>query len=344
MDEGSGADDSVARVIVHQALMPLVGATIGVAVGTGRWDLSAVGTGLAVTGALALFAAVDRAFLEPRVQRIGLDWLRLETEMVVSVVGHVAGALLALLVCGRLFGFRVELKTSWLLLAGIVLAFPIFHGAEMGLRYYRQLRERERKEQELQSLATEAELRALKAQMSPHFLFNALNTIAALIDTQPGLAEASVERLAALLRYVLASGERGLVSLGEELGFVEHYLEIERARFGDRLRVFREIDDRALAVRVPSLIMQPLVENAVRHGHADDGTIRVELGADWSADKVRVWVADQGPGMPAGYRIGDGSGHGLRIADERLRKTYGHGLVLEQNSPTGTRVVVAIPA
>lgn len=335
--------DSPGRAIVHQVLMPLVGASVGVAVATGRWDLSALATGLAVTGALALFWALDRRLIEPQVRRIRRDWLRLETEMVVSVIGHVLGALLALLVCGQLFHFRVELDTSWLLMVGIVLGFPIFHGAELGLRYYRQLREKELAEQELRALTVEAELRALKAQMSPHFLFNALNTIAALIHTQPEVAETSVERLAAMLRYVLASSERGQVSLQQELSFVGDYLEIERARFGERLHVDQEIDPRALPVQVPSLILQPLVENAVQHGRSDDGRIMVDICAEWAQDFVTVRIEDQGRGMPADFRIGDGPGHGLRIVNERLRRMYGQELVLERNEPSGARAVVAIP-
>ena len=335
--------DRLARTIVHQILTPFVGATIGVAYATGRWDLSAVGTGLAVTGALALFWKLDRAFVYPHLQRIPQDWLRLETEMFVSVAGHLLGALLALVVCGYLFGFSVEPTTAWLLLVAIVLAFPILHGAQMGLRYYRQLGDTERVEQELRTLATEAELKALMAQMSPHFFFNALNTIAALIHTDPALAESSVERLAKMFRYVLASTDRGQVSLEEELAFVNDYLEIEGARFGERLRVTREIDAGSLSIPVPSLILQPLVENAVQHGYGDDGSIALDICVESVDDGVSITIADRGPGMPPAYHIGDGSGHGLRNVDERLRKMYGRGLEVKANEPRGVVVLVRIP-
>jgi sensor histidine kinase YesM len=335
--------DKLSRALVHRVFSPLIGSTIAVAFATGRWDLSALGTGLAITGAIELFWRLDRAFIYPHLKRIPQDWLRMEMELFVSVAGHLLGALLALVACGYIFGFEVTPTASWLLLVGIIMVFPILHGAEMALGYYRQLREKERMEQELRSLATQAELKALKAQIDPHFLFNTLNTIAALIHTDPTQAEATVERLAQMFRYVLAGSERGQVPLEEELAFVDDYLEIERARFGERLQVTREIDPRALSVPVPSLILQPLVENAVRHGHGDDGGIALDIRVESVDEGVRITVADRGPGMPTGYRIGDGPGYGLRNVDERLRKTYGRGLEVRANEPRGTAVTICVP-
>jgi signal transduction histidine kinase len=328
---------------VHRVFSPFVGSAIAVAYATGRWDLSAIGTGLAITGTLALFWRLDRAFIYPRLQRIPQDWLRMEAEMFVSVAGHLMGASLALIACGYVFGFDVAPTTSWLLLAGIMMVFPILHGAEMAVDYYRQLREKERVEQELRTLATRAELKALKAQINPHFFFNALNTIAALIHTDPVLAEASVERLAEMFRYVLASSEQGQVPLGEELAFVDGYLEIERARFGERLRVTRQIDRRALSIPVPSLILQPLVENAVRHGQGEEGSVVLDIRVEAAGDEVTITISDEGPGMPAGFRVGDGRGHGLRNVDERLQKTCGCGLEVRRKTPRGTAALIKIP-
>lgn len=341
--KGQGRD-RLARTIVHQVLTPLIGATVGVAYATRRWDLSAVGAGLAVTGVLALVWMMDRKLVQPHLERIPQDWLRFETEMFVSLAGHVLGALLALGISGRLFGFSFELSMAWLPTACIVLAFPILHGAELGLGYYRQLRDKERAEHELRALAAEAELRALKAQISPHFLFNALNTIAALIHTHPELAESSIERLAGMFRYVLASSERRSVPLKEELAFVDDYLEIERARFGQRLQVSRTIHSGALSVPVPSLILQPVVENAIQHGGGDNGIITLDIRVECAEGGVTVVIADEGSGMPPGYRVGDGAGHGLRNVDGRLTGLYHKGLAIETNEPTGTRVVIEIPA
>jgi signal transduction histidine kinase len=335
--------DNLVRILSHQVFFPFVGSAIAVAYATGRWDLSAVGTGLAITGTLAIFWRLDRTLIHPRLERIPQDWLRLEMEIFVSLAGHLLGALLALVACGYIFGFEIAPTASWMLLVGIMTAFPILHGAEMAVGYYRQLREKERVEQELRTLAAQAELKALKAQINPHFFFNALNTIAALIHTDPVLAERSIERLATMFRYVLTSSERGQVPLEEELAFVDNYLEIERARFGERLRVTRQVAPDALPIPVPSLILQPLVENAVKHGHTDDGRIDLDIQVELVDGEARIAVADQGPGMPAGYQIGDGLGHGLRNVDERLRKTYGHGLQVKENEPRGTVMVVRVP-
>jgi signal transduction histidine kinase len=335
--------DKLGRTLAHRVFSPLIGSTIAVAFATGRWGLSALGTGLAITGTIELFWRLDRAFIYPRLKRIPQDWLRLEMEMFVSVVGHLLGTLLALVACGYIFGFEVAPTPTWLLLVGIMMVFPILHGAEIAVGYYRQLREKERVEQELRTLATQAELKALKAQINPHFFFNALNTIAALIHTDPALAEASVERLAQMFRYVLAGSERRQVLLEEELAFVDDYLEIERARFGERLQVSREIDPQALLISIPSLILQPLVENAVRHGHGDDGCIDLDIRVESSDEGVCITIADRGPGMPSGYKIGNSPGHGLRNVDERLRKTYGRGMEVKENEPRGTEVTIRIP-
>ena len=328
---------------MHNIATPFIGSTLAIAYATGRWDLSVFVTGLAITGSLALFARLERVFIQPRLEQISRDWLRLETELFISLAGHILGTLLALLICGRIFGFQVEPVTSWMLLLGIVLVFPILHGAEMALGYYRQLVEKERVEQELRALAAQAELKALKAQINPHFLFNSLNTIAALIHTNPALAEATVERLATMFRYALAGSERGEVRLEEELAFVDDYLAIEQARFGEQLRVTQEIAPEVLDVPVPGLIFQPVVENAVKHGHGEDNRVDLTIRAKLDGDAVLIAIADQGPGMPAGYRIGDGLGHGLRNVDERLKKMYGNGLEILANKPQGAVVRIRIP-
>ncbi len=269
--------------------------------------------------------------------------------MTFSLLEHVLGALLALLVCSRVFGFEVVPSAAWVAVGGMVIVFPVIHGTEMALRFYRQLKEKERQEERLRALATQAELTALKAQINPHFLFNTLNTIAALTHTDPARAEATIERLAEMFRYVLASSERGLVSMEEELSFLDGYLEIERARFGERLRVTREVAPEALGVPVPSLIFQPLVENAVRHGRGADGSVDLAIRVRLHSDEVLIAIADRGPGLPPplrGGRAGEGgSGLGLRNVDERLRKTYGekYGLEIAANEPQGAVVTIRIP-
>jgi two-component system LytT family sensor kinase len=278
-------------------------------------------------------------------QTLSPDWLRLGLEMTVLLLDHVVGAVAALLLCSRVFGFEVVPSAAWLTVAAMVVVFPIIHGTEMALRFFRQVQEKERQEERLKALATEAELRALKAQINPHFLFNTLNTIAELIHADSERAETTVERLAEMFRYVLNGSERGLVPLEEELAFLDDYLEIERVRFGDRLRVSREIAPEALDLLVPSLVLQPLVENTIRHGQGADGRIDLDIELHIGDGQAVIAISDQGPGMPASHRVGEGPGHGLKNVDQRLRRTYGqeYGLAISANQPQGTIVTLSIP-
>jgi signal transduction histidine kinase len=354
----------IARTLTEFGLPALV-FTLSVGIATRRWLASAV-TGLAISGTISGLYLLDRKFLHGRLEKLSRDWVHLGLEMTFSLLEHVLGALAAVLACGRLFGFQVVPFAAWVPVAGMVIAFPIVHGTEMALRYFRQLKEKERAEERLRTLATQAELKALKAQIDPHFLFNTLNTIASLIHTDPTRAEATVERLAEMFRYVLTGSERGLAPLEEELAFVDGYLEIERARFGERLRVTRQIDREILHAPVPSLILQPLVENAVRHGRGVDGSIDLAISIQVYGEQVVIAISDRGPGMPPQYGgmppqyggmppqyggmppqygVDAGRGVGLRNVNERLRKTYGpqYGLQIRANEPHGTVVTFRIP-
>jgi LytS/YehU family sensor histidine kinase len=146
-----------------------------------------------------------------------------------------------------------------------------------------------------------------------------------------------------MFRYALTGSQRGQVPLSDELDFVEDYLAIEKARFGGRLQVHRSIDSQVLAVAVPALILQPLVENAVRHGACPDGSINLHLQVESSGDGVCIRVADQGAGMPPNYDLGRSPGHGMRNVNERLLKMYGCGLQVESNKPAGAVVRMSIP-
>jgi two-component system LytT family sensor kinase len=324
--------------------LPAIGFGLGVGFATREYAASLV-TGLAISFAIYVLYQSDLAFLRPRLEKLSRDWVRVGLEMALSLLEHLLGALLALLVCSRLFGLRIVPSAAWLALAAMVVAVPVIHGTDMALRFYRQLKETERQEEQLRALATEAELTALKAQINPHFLFNALNTVAQLIHTDSARAEATIERLAEMFRYVLAGSERKCVPLRDELAFVDGYLEIERARFGERLRVSRDIAPQAPNTLVPSLILQPLVENAVRHGRASDGSIDLALRVEVVADGLIITITDNGPGMPSSFKLGKGAGHGLRNVDERLRKTYGEacGLEIAANDRQGTVVTIRIP-
>jgi two-component system LytT family sensor kinase len=136
-----------------------------------------------------------------------------------------------------------------------------------------------------------------------------------------------------------------MVPLKEELAFLDGYLEIERVRFGDRLRVTREIAPEALDLLVPSLVLQPLVENTLRHGLGADGSIDLGIAIHTYGNQAVIAISDQGPGMPARHKIGEGPGHGLYNVDQRLRKTYGeaYGLEISANQPQGTLITLRIP-
>jgi two-component system LytT family sensor kinase len=336
-----GQRDALGRAVA-ELLLPALVFGVGVGFATGEWPAS-LASGAAVSAVIYGLRWMSQRVLYPRLQALSRDWLHLGLEMTLDLTQHVLGASMAILACSRLFHYQVMASLAWAPVAGMVIAFPIVHGTEMALRFFRQLREKERREAQLIALAQEAELRALKAQINPHFLFNTLNTIASLIHTQPEQAEATIERLAEMFRYLLNGSERRLVPLEEELAFVDGYLAIERARFGERLRVTRQVGPEVLRVPVPGLILQPLVENAVQHGRGADGSVDLTIRATANGDEVWVAIADLGPGMDPGHGVGWGVG--LRNVDDRLCKTYGpaYALCIRANEPHGTVVSLRIP-
>jgi signal transduction histidine kinase len=206
------------------------------------------------------------------------------------------------------------------------------------------VRFRER-ELELRRLAGRAELKALRAQINPHFLFNALNAIAGLIPAQPALAEETVEKLAEVFRYTLRKSENEWVRLEEEIDFVSACLRIEQSRFGERLSVRIEMDPLAAGIQVPAMCIQPLVENAIKHGVSQvDRQGTIEVRAVLRDGRVSIQVTDNGPGFPAGFQFNGATGHGLRNIAERLSGYYGVSARLDwENLAEGTRVSLEIP-
>jgi signal transduction histidine kinase len=196
-------------------------------------------------------------------------------------------------------------------------------------------------EEELRWLASRAELKALRAQINPHFLFNALNAIAGLIQDQPRLADETIEQLAQVFRYTLRNSDSEWVPLGEEVEFVAAYLRVEQARFGDRLRVSFQLDPAAASVPVPAMCIQPLVENAIRHGAAaTEGSGAVALRTALENGIVRIEVCDNGPGFPPEFSLDSAAEtHGLCNVAKRLRGYYGPSARLSwECGSTGTRV------
>lgn len=201
------------------------------------------------------------------------------------------------------------------------------------------------RERDMRQLAAAAQLAALRAQVNPHFLFNSLNSIAQLISTDPEKAEVCVERLAEIFRYMLRGTNAEFVPLSDELKFVEAYLDIEKARFGDQIDVQQHIDDTVRGALLPGLILQPLVENAVRHGisrKVGGGSIIIEAGRD-NGD-LRLSVRDTGVGIQSSGDIFE-KGVGLRNVRDRLTKLYGaaYSPSIETQNGSGTTVTVRVP-
>ncbi len=201
----------------------------------------------------------------------------------------------------------------------------VFFSVLANVRLQGRKQEQEKREQELILSASRSELKALRAQINPHFLFNALNAIAGLIERQPTKAEDTVERLAEVFRYTLRRSENEWVRLGDEMDFIQAYLEIEQARFGERLRISIEVTDEAAEVRIPAMVVQTLVENAIKHGVASiRGPGIVQVRAFLNKSQLVIEILDNGPGFERTGQVRETSsgrssgGYGLRNVRERL--------------------------
>jgi two-component system LytT family sensor kinase len=210
----------------------------------------------------------------------------------------------------------------------------------------REAIERQSREALLLQQVAEAELRALRAQINPHFLFNSLNTIADLIVRDPVRAEAMTVRLASVFRHVLAHSSRSMTTIREEMEFLRTYLYIEEARFGDRLHVTIDVAPDAAGQSIPSLILQPLVENAMKHGlgpKTGPGTIWISTQIEGT--DVCVRIEDDGMGLSSVPAPADEC-HGLTNVAARLQTLYRDraSVKLEAREGGGARVTVRIPA
>jgi two-component system LytT family sensor kinase len=209
--------------------------------------------------------------------------------------------------------------------------------------FYRKYRERELRAIELEKRLAQAKLQALQMQLNPHFLFNSLHSISALMHQDVDAADRMISRLSDLLRAALDRTETQEIPLRKELEFLQRYLEIERIRFGDRLEVEIQAAPETLEASVPNLILQPLVENAIRHGiepHARPGRIR--FLARRQADELTLEVHDNGGGFASQAPM---DGVGLSNTRARLRTLYGDGQQLEFYTPPegGLSVRLTIP-
>jgi two-component system LytT family sensor kinase len=286
---------------------------------------------------LSLYRWVRRTLVRPRIDRqIMLLVLIAVMEMIRDWTAHVFPH--------RLFALLSD--QIWLQ-ALVWLAAPISVG--VALKVWNALR-LEMSLEEQKRLVLEARLDALQRQINPHFLFNTLNSVAALARSQPELAREMTVKLANILRALLKDHDT-YVPLREELRFTDDYLDIEVVRFGaDKLRVEKDIDPRTLDVLVPSILLQPLIENSIKHGlepRIQGGT--VTLRSHLEGDRLLIEVADDGVGMSGGAASvvrSNGAGIGMKNVQERLEVLYGkHASFKVDSKPgRGTSVAIEIPA
>ena len=225
--------------------------------------------------------------------------------------------------------------------------------------YFRRAQQRDRRALELEAHLAQARLQALRTQLHPHFLFNTLNAISTLVHTAPNRADDMIGNLSALLRLSLDSATEQEVALGRELDFLDRYLDIEQIRFGPRLRVEKNIAAESRLALVPTFILQPLVENAIRHGiepQVTPGVIKIETRRE--GESLRVTISDTGVGLPelADPAARPAEGIGLSNTRARLQSLYpdrhqfrlynadGGGCVAEIKLPFHTQAGALLPA
>jgi LytS/YehU family sensor histidine kinase len=213
-------------------------------------------------------------------------------------------------------------------------------------RYYSHYLSSELRAERLERQFFEARLNALRMQLDPHFLFNTLNAISAQVHRDPTLARTMIEHLGDLLRSSLDSRERHEIPLVEELAFLEHYLAIQRVRFGKHLQVDTQIETDVRFAAVPSLLLQPLVENAIRHGlsrRASGGTVVITAGRE--RNQLVLRVLDDGVGLPSGWTLDGSAGIGLSVTRDRLSSLHPDRatLTVRARPEGGTEVQVRLP-
>lgn len=239
---------------------------------------------------------------------------------------------------GVLLGFRAALD---------VLVYWSLVGVCQAITNFRSSEERERRAAELEARLTSAKLQALRMQINPHFLFNTLNSIAALVYVNPRAADEMLGDLSELLRRSLDSMEEQEIPLAQELSFIGAYISIEQKRFGERLRLEQSVPEELMKAMVPALLLQPLVENAIRHGiepRRGPGLVLIE--AKREDNRLRLIVRDDGRGLPdADPKSAERLGVGLANTQARLRGLYGsnQSFAFGKAEPQGCQVDIRLP-
>lgn len=326
----------------------VIGATLGYMADKFDWGFgypAAIGMVLGCVYGVEIFDSLNAAYLFLRFEKYSRG-KKLTLQMSSSMLVHILGWLLLVWIAGMILGFSLFRWEVLMWLAIFIAIVSVGHSMRHLFNFYRELKQKDALEEKLKSLAAHAELKALKAQINPHFLFNSLNTIASLINTAPPKAEEAIEKLADIFRYTLSSSNREFVTLQNEIDFLDSYLDVEKARFGDRLEVVKSVQPEVLSTRIPSLILQPLVENCIKHGVTKDAKAKIDIKCFLDGNTVNIEVRDKGQGVPEEIKRGlYTKGTGLRNVNERLLKVYGegYGLKIKDNNPNGTIALITIP-
>ena len=239
----------------------------------------------------------------------------------------------------------LKIGSGWFMWSYLI--YWMILGGLQAYRYYERYMTSELQLERLEKSYSQARLNALRMQLDPHFLFNALNTISSHVERDPKLTRLMIEHLGDLLRMSLESKDRQEVPLSEELAFLDHYLAIQKIRFGRRLKVEIDIAPEVRYAQVPSLFLQPLVENAIRHGishRASGGTVQVT--AEPVDGKLAIRITDDGTGLPAGWSVENSTGLGLSVTRERIAGLYPDGegtFAIKGREEGGTVVEIVLP-
>ena len=227
------------------------------------------------------------------------------------------------------------------------LVYWVIFGVHQTFRYRQHYLASELRLERMERSFSEAHLNALRMQLDPHFLFNALNTISSQVERDPRLARTMIEHLGDLLRLSLDARDRQEIPLAEELAFLDHYVAIQKIRFAENLRIEIQVSPEVKYALVPGLIVQPLVENAIRHGisrRASGGTVTVTAARD--SNQVQIRVLDDGVGLPPGWTLETSSGMGLSVTRERIVGLHPDGnsrFSIQPRTGGGTEVQISLP-
>jgi two-component system, LytTR family, sensor kinase len=240
---------------------------------------------------------------------------------------------------------RVGALFDWFIWAFIV--YCIILGTLTGLKYYRRHLADELKLARLERRVLETRFNALRMQLDPQLLFDALSGISACVEHEPRRARKMIEHLGDLLRLSLATRNRQEVTLGEEISYLEHYFALQRMHFNDRLNVTLSVMPDVKHVAIPSLLLQPLVENAIRHGIAGRATGGcITVSARRVDGRVAIRVSDDGPGLPPDWQMSSAPGLGMRVTRERLLAMYPAGewdFAVGRGADGGAEATISLP-